>query len=102
MTAPSSPGPETLPVVYVHHGPQGDLVYCDQPVLVVHVDEAMAHDRNFVRVAFPLPDDLLQGPVSFTDKGGPEAETRKGRVAEWLRARIAALADRKPVSEPLQ
>lgn len=84
MTAPVHSCPETLPVIYIHHGPQGDLVYADQPVLIVHVDDGTPHDRVFVRTSFRPPEDLIHGVVSCSDQGDPIDLRRKLRLTAWL------------------
>ncbi|MBJ2150653.1 hypothetical protein [Paracoccus sp. IB05] len=86
------PCPEALPVIYIHHGPQGDMVYADRPVLIVHVDDGQPLDRVFVRASFMPPADLIHGPVGCTQHGCPETVPRKQRMVAWLERVGAKLA----------
>ena len=79
--------PETLPVVVVHHD-RGVQVYCNQPLIIVEIDDAVPHDRMFVRITAPVPDTILHGPIDCSDVGGPEAHARKRRFVDWLSGRL--------------
>lgn len=93
MTGSRAPGscPETLPVVYVHHGPRGHMVYADQPVLIVHVDDGVPDDRCFVRIAEAPPEGLVREPVSCSGRGSPGDVRRKERLVAWLLCVAAGL-----------
>lgn len=86
------PCPEALPVIYVHHSAQGDMVYADRPVLIVHVDDGVSHDRVFVRASSLPPEGLVHGPVACTEHGAPETVLRKRKLVAWLEQVAAGLA----------
>ena len=88
MMSSAPPNPETLPVIVVHHGAQGHMVYCSQPCLVLHIDDGMPHDRMVVISGHAVPAGLMRGPVDHTLLGNPVEVARKARFVDWLVATV--------------